>query len=89
MPPWPVQHHFADLRLGEERLERSEPGDLVGQLAQQMLESRRGEDGRLVVQQLGEPGADGEGTPGPVVLVEVIDRVEAAGGDEGDGGRAA
>ena len=47
-----------------------------------MLESRRREDGRLVVQQLGEPGADGEGPPGSVVLVEVIERVEAAGGDE-------
>jgi len=47
-----------------------------------MLESRRREEGRLVVQQLGETGADGEGTPGSVVLVEVIERVESSGGDE-------
>ena len=32
-PPGPVEHHLADRRVGEQRLERPEPGDLVGQLA--------------------------------------------------------
>ena len=40
--------------IGEQRLERPEPGDLVGELLEQRVEPRRGEQRLLVAEQLAE-----------------------------------
>ena len=49
-----VHHHLGDVGVREQRLERPESGDLVGELDDESLEARRGEQRLLVAEQLGD-----------------------------------
>ena len=52
-----VDHHLGDRRVGQQRLERTEPGDLVGELFQQRVDARGREQRLLVVEQVDESAA--------------------------------
>ena len=53
----PVDHDLGDRRVGEQRLERAEAGDLVGELAHQPLVAVGREQRVGLVQQVAEPAA--------------------------------
>ncbi len=53
-----VDHHLGDGRVGEEGLEGAEPGDLVRELIEELVEVRGGQQRLLVAQQLRQPPAN-------------------------------
>ena len=55
--PGPVDHHFGDRGIGEQRLERPEAGDLVGELSNQPLVPIRREQRVGLVQQIAQAPA--------------------------------
>ncbi len=52
-----VDHHLGDRRVRQQGLQRAEPDDLVGELLQELLEARRGEQRLLVAEEVAEAGA--------------------------------
>ena len=75
-----VDHDLGDGGIGEQRLERSEAGDLVGELFEQRVEARRREERLFVPQEITQRAAQRVGVSRPVV-----DALR----DEARGGRAA
>ena len=72
--PGPVQHHLGDVRIGEQRFERTQPRHLVGELADEPLEVRSRQERVLVAQELHEPGAQRVGVVAGVVGVGAMSR---------------
>ena len=64
-----VDHHLGDGRIGEERFERAETGDLVRELLEELVEVRGGEQRLLVAQQLREATANRWSRAGDVEVV--------------------
>src|SRR3954471_16448139 len=55
----PVDHDLGDGGIGEQRLERSEAGDLVGELFEQRVEARRPEEWLLLTEEIAQRSPQG------------------------------
>ncbi len=56
-----VDHHLGDGGVGQQRLERAEAGDLVGELFEQRVEARRREERLLLTEEITQRAAQGVG----------------------------
>ena len=67
-----VDHHLGDGRVGEQRLERTEAGDLVRELLEQVVEADARQQRLLVAQKLGQASAERSGVVGRAEVVGAL-----------------
>ncbi len=70
--PRTVDHDLGDRRVGEQRLERTETRDFVGELLEQLVEADARQQGLLVAQELGEAGPERDGVVGGADVVGAL-----------------